>query len=236
MNSLPETKVCTKCHEKKLIADHFTKNKASKDGLDPLCRGCKSVARREHYAKNIERERAQSLEWYRANRDKAVQSMKDKYWNDPDTARARVLKHYYDNHEEEKSKWRDYYAENKEALKPAREAWQEANKEEILLKKKQYRQNNPDKVRKDTRARRARLLSVVSENYLEQDVFNRWGTDCHICGEPIDLDAPRKVGADGWERGLHLDHVIPLVAGGADIVENVKPAHGLCNLRKSKSV
>jgi 5-methylcytosine-specific restriction endonuclease McrA len=46
------------------------------------------------------------------------------------------------------------------------------------------------------------------------------------------MSAPRKVGQDGWEHGLHIDHVYPLSKGGLDTLENVRPAHGKCNIVK----
>jgi len=50
--------------------------------------------------------------------------------------------------------------------------------------------------------------------------------------KPIDLNAPRRVGIEGWELGLHLDHVIPLSKGGYDTIDNIRPTHGICNIRK----
>lgn len=66
----------------------------------------------------------------------------------------------------------------------------------------------------------------------ETEMLAYWGAVCHICGESIDLSAPRKPGLPGWERGLHREHVIPVSAGGETSLENVRPAHAICNLRK----
>lgn len=86
------------------------------------------------------------------------------------------------------------------------------------------------------RKRRAMQAKVYSEPYTKQDVLNRWGTTCHLCTEEIDLETSRHAGAGPeWERGLQLDHVIPIGQGGPDIVGNVKPAHAICNLRRSKT-
>lgn len=149
---------------------------------------------------------------------------------------------------EYKSQW---HAKNKERLSDKSKKYREDNKEEIARKKREYnateagkekskarfekwKMAHPDGVNAIARRRRARKASVESESYSTEDVLTRWGTDCHICGEPVDLDAPRSTWVAGWEVGLHLEHVIPLVIGGPDTVENVKPAHGLCNLRKKK--
>jgi 5-methylcytosine-specific restriction endonuclease McrA len=83
-----------------------------------------------------------------------------------------------------------------------------------------------------SRRRRARLSEVEHEEYTLQVILDTWGTDCHICGELIDLDAPRSVWYEGWEKGLQLDHVIPISKGGNNTISNVKPSHGGCNRRK----
>ena len=46
------------------------------------------------------------------------------------------------------------------------------------------------------------------------------------------MNAPRQTGLDGWENGLQIDHLIPISKGGPDTLINVRPTHGLCNLRK----
>jgi len=73
-------------------------------------------------------------------------------------------------------------------------------------------------------------------NYSDADVLSTYGLDCHICQTPIDLSAPRQVGQNGWEKGLHIDHVYPLSKGGLDTIENVRPSHGKCNIIKWATV
>ena len=95
-----------------------------------------------------------------------------------------------------------------------------------------WKQVDAEKEKK--RRRRARKYAVAHEPYSEADVLEKWGTCCHLCGEEVDLNAPRSVGVVGWERGLHLEHVVDLALGGSDTLDNVKPSHGKCNLRKPK--
>ena len=95
----------------------------------------------------------------------------------------------------------------------------------------------PDQIRSNSRRSRARRLLVLNNNViLEKDILERYGTSCHICKDPIDLNAPRQVGKEGWERGLHIDHVIPLSRGGDNTIENVKPSHGYCNITKNATI
>ena len=99
----------------------------------------------------------------------------------------------------------------------------------------QWRIKNPEKRRAKDMTRLARKKgSKKVERLSVPDVIARWGAVCHSCEKPIDLSLPRHVKDSLW--GLHLDHVIPLSAGGEHTLENVKPSHAICNLRKGAKV
>jgi HNH endonuclease len=84
-----------------------------------------------------------------------------------------------------------------------------------------------------THSYRAQKRNTSTEVFTTSLLLETWGTDCHICKLPIDLDAPRRPqDGDGWEYGLHRDHVIALINGGTDTIENCRPSHAVCNLRK----
>jgi 5-methylcytosine-specific restriction endonuclease McrA len=92
-----------------------------------------------------------------------------------------------------------------------------------------------DEINANTRARRAknRIPNKINwyKNHLDE-LTELYGTDCHICGTAIDMSAPRATGQPGWERSYHPDHVIPLSKGGLDIIDNIRPSHAQCNMRK----
>jgi len=127
----------------------------------------------------------------------------------------------------------------KAANTAARKAWAEKNRERHNEISYAWVARNPEKfnahMRNISRRRRARKLSVESEPYTQELILEKYGSDCHICHEEIDLTAPQHpmMGA-GWEKGLHLDHVISLYAGGTDTIENIRPAHVRCNMVKGK--
>ena len=111
--------------------------------------------------------------------------------------------------------------------------WYLTRRDSERARTSKYSKENPQKRSMWKRNRRARKLAVDSDKYLESDILHIYGIECHICQETIDLSAPRQVGTTGWEKGLHLDHVIPLAKGGSDTVDNVRPAHGICNVKKN---
>lgn len=64
-----------------------------------------------------------------------------------------------------------------------------------------------------------------------EQVVREYGSDCHICNEPIDLTLPRTS-----KLGLTVDHLIPLSRGGTDTMPNLRPAHWGCNIKKSNKL
>ena len=115
---------------------------------------------------------------------------------------------------------------------------------------KQYRsrQEVKDRLHKYNRTDRKKTNKSRFERYLKKGfnpesnyftantVLATYGTNCHICDGPIDLNASRKSGSKGWELSLHIDHLNPLSKGGDDTLENVRPSHGQCNLLKSTKI
>ena len=116
----------------------------------------------------------------------------------------------------------------------------EINRRYYLAHKKQrieYNRKNLKKLLRNNTQRKTRKLQNDYSAYTELEVLELYGSICHICGIAIDLEAPRWAGhGKNWESGLHIDHVIPIVKGGADTLENVRPAHALCNIRKGKKI
>ena len=125
------------------------------------------------------------------------------------------------------------YAAKKEIILAYHKKYRDANREKERERHKLYKKNNKEKHAANERRRRARKRNLKTEPYKVLDVLNKYGTDCHLCGEEVNLECERRTGRDGWERGLHIDHLIPLSEGGADTLENVRPAHGLCNLERN---
>ena len=141
---------------------------------------------------------------------------------------------------ERKAYIKKYKQKNKEHILKMNRAYVEANRQKVAEQKKQWKIDNPEKNlehnRKAERARRARLKNSITISYTESQVISTYGTNCNICGLEIDFNATRQVGKNGWQMALHIDHLIPISKGGSDTLENVRPTHGLCNLRKCANI
>ena len=86
--------------------------------------------------------------------------------------------------------------------------------------------------RSPANVRKSRILENGFSYYSLTQVLVTYGKNCHICNQPIDLKASRRVGVGDWLLGLHIDHLIPIAKGGPDTLENVRPSHAICNLKK----
>jgi hypothetical protein len=128
----------------------------------------------------------------------------------------------------------NYYIKNIDRVRTQQKQYRQENYDKVYFRVKKWRAENKEMYLMHNRTRRSRKFNTSHVPYTEQEVLNAYGTMCHICNTKIDMNAPRQSGKPGWELGLHLDHVIALVDGGADAIDNVKPAHGICNVRKNR--
>lgn len=106
-----------------------------------------------------------------------------------------------------------------------------ANKEKMQLKFHLWQKNNKDKRRAIRRREKAKLAGVLNDNWTDEQLIKNYGTDCYLCNEPIDFDAPKQ--GPGSDYSYWPDHVIPYSKGGDNIITNVRPCHSKCNRSKN---
>lgn len=153
-------------------------------------------------------------------KDRYARSMKD-----PEKAAARRAREsaYEAEHREQRREyiaaWR---ARNLDRHRAMVRAWKKANPEQYREINRRYEQANPEKGRERVNRRRARIKEATVGVVDFVEILQVHGMTCHLCQGDID-------GKDD----LHFDHVIPLARGGAHSMDNIRPAHVKCNLRKA---
>ncbi len=79
--------------------------------------------------------------------------------------------------------------------------------------------------------RRATRINAPSERYTREQVLEKTDGKCGICGKEIDLSLK-------YPNPLCFtyDHIFPVSKGGNNLLENIQPAHFLCNCVKQDKV
>lgn len=145
--------------------------------------------------------------------------------------------YYRENREKRQEEARDYAREHAKANRQRVKEWRLANPErsrEAHRRKRTMRPEhykkllvdwlkaNPDKARAIQDRRRTRKRNAFVADVILSEIIARDEGRCGICGDPV-------------MGPLHLDHIIPLAAGGTHEPDNVQLAHPTCNLRKGAS-
>lgn len=84
-------------------------------------------------------------------------------------------------------------------------------------------QRIPDKMH-----RRKQILNVRREPYTRQQIADRDGWRCQLCGKKVP-----KIARHPNPLSASVDHIVPIAEGGDDTPANVQLAHLRCNLSKS---
>lgn len=149
-----------------------------------------------------------------------------------DAHKKYVTEYYLKNSNSLKFKRRYKYSINQENERLKRKEYYKNNAEKERARERMYKKNNPHIKRESERRRRAKRYQNGFELYKESQIIELYGTKCYICLGEIDFMAPRQAGAGGWEKALHIDHIVALSRGGSDTLDNVRPSHAQCNLKK----
>jgi 5-methylcytosine-specific restriction endonuclease McrA len=160
-----------------------------------------------------------SLASYYANKE--ARNAYNREWRaaNPERVKQNFAAWYAANADKEAAK----YLEQREALREYYRKKRAANPGAETEYSRKWRKANPEKWALRNRENQRRRRGDKPVNYTA--IIERDGMVCHICSNPIEGLAD-----------LHMDHVIPLARGGAHHEDNIKPAHALCNMRKSDKI
>lgn len=229
MDSVP-LKTCSKCGvAKPQTTQFFHRRNSSRIGWKPRCKKCR---KRDYWDKREERV-AQKRERYARDRDMLNARRRENY--DPEQ-NARHCRQWYENHKKQAKAYRQaYYAENRERIvartreyrrkNPDRErrwsaAYRERHPERRAATKRRYNEANPDIVQAWSARRRAAAASAQGA-FTTADILAKvvlQGGRCYYCHAAVD--------------DYHVDHKIPLSAGGTNWPANLAITCPACNLAK----
>lgn len=197
-------KKCNKCGEEFPATTEFFYK--AKNSLRGDCKGCKQKQASDFRVENPGYDKRR----YEKTRDRQLELSR---------------KWYQENKEHVAAYNKKYKEENIEAVREKNRRWEEKNKEKRRKQQREWTENNRERYNAKMRKMNAKRDAIkrgatTAEKFGREDVLEKWGTDCHICDELVDLE--------DW----HMEHVVPLSKGGPHTLENVKPAHPICNLQK----
>ena len=104
------------------------------------------------------------------------------------------------------------------------------NREQRLLDKDKLSRQKEEAWRKVAESR-ARKFGVFSAEVNRIEIAERDKWVCYLCQKPIPKEAE-----PSDSLGLHIEHLIPLIHGGAHTPENCAASHMACNLQKGTSI
>lgn len=176
---------------------------------DRRCVLCLEHYKQEYYLKNKERIQERDRNYHLANREKRVQYLRDYKAQNP---------------EKVKQINKNYREKNRDKLKKACADWYKTNRDYAIQQQKQYRKIHADHLRESGQIKSRRRRAIKRNNHhlsiskpQIQTRFQEFQNTCAYCKKP--------------ER-LTVDHFIPIVLGGSDVLGNLVPACTRCNFSK----
>ena len=153
--------------------------------------------------------KASNHKWQDENREKANASKKKWRLENPDIQKNAKIA---------------WYALNKERTATVTKIWKLLNPEKLKEYEINYVTNNREKVYQKARNRRARKKLAIGKITAKewQELCNKYGNKCLCCGRS--------------DVRLTQDHVVPLVLGGTNTIENAQPLCLSCNSKKGVKV
>lgn len=150
-------------------------------------------------------------------------------WNHANVDRVREtsLDWHYRNYKDDPEKFRKRSSEwkkgHREQVNKANTAYRDLNRDKVRIWDKNWYYANPEKAKTNhsvAHGKRRALLKGSSGKISSKEwreVLSLYGNKCLCCGS---------------KDNLAMDHVIPIIIGGKNEVDNVQPLCKFCNSRK----
>lgn len=174
-----------------------------------------------------ERKRAYDKARYEAKKDEIKAKVRARYWADPEKVKA-YEKRYREEHPDlVAERKRQYVQANRDKHNARNKRWKDANPDKVATTNRRWKQANPDKHRETERRRAALKRGSQVEKVDYRAICERDGWACQLCGEPVDATLRHPDPMSG-----SIDHIVPIIGGGAHSYANTQLAHLRCNISK----
>ena len=175
---------------------------------------------REGYHRNPQKKLEQGRRWRKGNPEKALAIARRAYANNPQAAIEKTTRWRKAHPEQAKQMEQRRYHADPEKYQALARSWRERNIDRVREVYRTWQKNNRDKVVAKTHRRNARKMqnggSYTAQEWRE--LCQRYGNRCLSCGRT--------------NVKLTVDHVIPLIRGGTNSIDNIQPLCGVCNSKK----
>lgn len=219
---MSETKRCTRCQQVQALAD-FSNERGRPDGKRPYCKACDKAYRDAKRPSITAEDRAATKAYNQAYRARNLETLRAKereYAREHSAARRPYLRQYQEQHRERlREQYREYRIARLDAMRAAERERTRARYQRNPQYWLDWAHKNKHRKLAYWHKRRAAKLAGGGQHTPEQWARLRdwFGARCLCCG--------------ATDR-LTMDHVVPLIAGGTNTIENLQPLCHSCNSRK----
>lgn len=221
-------KSCTKCGELKPLSQ-FSKRTRSKDGYDPWCKSCKSLASARYRGENQDRLREYYREFYAANREARLNLQKEYYKRNREVILKKSAERYPAIRDARIEYWRGYNAARAPEHRVYCRLYHAINRDTILARHRAYDKTPVGRAvaarKRHVRRQRAQHSPATLTHAQWQKILEIQKHRCATCGRKFTSRNPAT-----------RDHIIPLSKGGGLTFENVQALCCTCNSKKGDRI
>ena len=202
-------KRCPDCGETKPISEWY-KNKYNSDGYHGHCKECTRKRARKYAHAHNDIRRTWARQYREQNRDEINEYL------------------------------RNWSKKNNEESKEIKKRYRESHREELRLKNIEYSKKNKKKIKIKNKRYRKTLIGkrnhLIGQHRRRVKKLGNGGSFSNIEWERLCAKYDYKCLCCGRKKILTVDHIIPVILGGSNSIDNIQPLCRSCNCKKSTKI